>query len=303
MVRLVYSNRTEELLAELAARVRAQQARDGALVPVRLVVPNGSVEGYVRLGIAREQGIAANLDASLLTRFAGEMAALLGHDAHGARVAEAEALEAMALAILLDDALVAEPELAPVRAYLRAAGDRPAALDVRRVQLAARVGRLFEEYTYSRGELLVAWQEGLTLGAAHAETETWQRRLWLAMFGEAGLARSRTPRLVPLHEAVAALEPRADLLPRAVHVFGFAHVARTFHELFQRLGRVVEVVVYTLTPCEGFWEDVDRRDPAPLQLWSRPGREHVRALNAIAGFDHDDRFVDPMTSSPRTMLR
>ncbi|HEY5240424.1 MAG TPA: exodeoxyribonuclease V subunit gamma, partial [Polyangiaceae bacterium] len=121
MVRLVYSNRTEELLAELAARVRAQQARDGALVPVRLVVPNGSVEGYVRLGIAREQGIAANLDASLLTRFAGEMAALVGHDAHGAHVAEAEALEAMALALLLDDALVAEPELAPVWAYLRAA--------------------------------------------------------------------------------------------------------------------------------------------------------------------------------------
>src|ERR1019366_8863088 len=139
MVRLVYSNRTEELLAELAARVRAQQARDGALVPVRLVVPNGSVEGYVRLGIAREQGIAANLDASLLTRFAGEMTALLDR---GARVADAEALEGMALALLLDDALVAGPELAPVRAYLHAAGDRPEAVDVRRVQLAARVGRL-----------------------------------------------------------------------------------------------------------------------------------------------------------------
>ncbi|HEY3816788.1 MAG TPA: exodeoxyribonuclease V subunit gamma [Polyangiaceae bacterium] len=300
MVRLVYSNRTEELLAELATRVRAQQARDGALVPVRLVVPNGSVEGYVRLGIAREQGIAANLDTSLLTRFAGETTALLDR---GARVADAEALEAMALALLLDDALLAGEDLAAVRAYLHAAGDRAEAVDVRRVQLAARVGRIFEEYTYSRGELLVAWNDGLALDAAHAETERWQRRLWLAMFGEGGLARARTPRIVPLHEAVGALEPRAELLPRAVHVFGFAHVGRTFHELLQRLGRVVEVVVYTLTPCEGFWEDVDRRDPAPLQLWSRPGRDHVRALNALAGFDHDDRFVDPMAAAPRTLLR
>ncbi|HEX3344992.1 MAG TPA: exodeoxyribonuclease V subunit gamma, partial [Polyangiaceae bacterium] len=300
MVRLVYSNRTEELLAELGARVRAQQARDGALVPVRLVVPNGSVEGYVRLGIARDQGIAANLDASLLTRFAAETTALLER---GARLADAEALESMALALLLDDALVGGPELAPVRAYLHAAGDRPEAVDVRRVQLAARVGRIFEEYTYSRGELLVAWKDGLALDAAHAETEGWQRRLWLAMFGEGGLASARAPRVVPLHEAVAALQPRAELLPRAVHVFGFAHVARTFHELLQRLGRVVEVVVYTLTPCEGFWEDVDRRDPAPLQLWSRPGRDHVRALNAVAGFDHDDRFVDPTAGSLRTLLR
>jgi exodeoxyribonuclease V gamma subunit len=298
MVRLVYSNRTEELLAELAARVRAQQARDGALVPVRVVVPNASVEAFVHLGVAREQGIAANLDASLLTRFAGEMAA-----PPGARVADAEALESMLLASLLDEGLVAERELAPVRAWLAAGGDERAdAADVRRVQLASRMGRVFEEYTYSRGDMLAAWGRGAT-GEAHAETELWQRRLWLAMFGERGLAATRTPRVVPLHEAVSALAPRAESVPRAVHVFGFAHVARTFHELLERLGRATEVVVYALSPCEGFWEDVDRRDPAPLHLWSRPGREHVRALNAIAGFDHDDRFVDPLDHGPRTLLR
>src|ERR1019366_790633 len=111
MVRLVYSNRTEELLAELAARVRAQQARDGALTPVRIVVPSAAVEGYVRLGIAREQGIAANLDVALLTRFAGAVAAPAG-----ARVADAGSLEAMALELLLDDALVSAPILDPVRA-------------------------------------------------------------------------------------------------------------------------------------------------------------------------------------------
>jgi exodeoxyribonuclease V gamma subunit len=298
MVRLVYSNRTEELLAELGVRVRAQQAVDGPLVPVRLVVPHAGVEGYVRLGIAREQGIAANLDTSLLTPFASETSA-----PGGGRVADAAALEAMTLGLLLDDAFVDEPELAPVRAYLRAAGERREAMDVRRVQLAAHVGRLFEEYTYSRGDLLALWKKGLALDPAYADAERWQRRLWLAMFGDGGIARARMPRLVPLHEAVAALDARAADLPRVVHVFGFAHVARTFHELLERLGRAIEVVVYALSPCEGFWEDVDRNDPAPLHLWSRPGRDHVRALNAIAGFEHDDRFVDPLASSPTTLLR
>lgn len=295
MVRLVYSNRTEELLAELAARVRAQQVAEGPLAPVRLVVPHVGVEGYVRLGIARDQGIAANLEASLLTRFAAEITA-----PPGARVADAATLEAMALALLLDDARMAEPDLAPLRVYVGAAGDRPEAVDLRRVQLAARVGRLFEEYTYSRGELLLQWRQGLALEPGHAETERWQRSLWLAMFGDGGLARTRSPRVVPLHEAVAVLEPPPL---HAVHVFGFAHVAHTFHALFERLGRTAEVVVYALSPCEGFWEDVDRRDPAPLHLWSRPGRENVRALNAIAGFEHDDRFVDPLASSSRTLLR
>jgi exodeoxyribonuclease V gamma subunit len=297
MVRLVYSNRTEELLTELGTRVRAQQARDGALLPVRIVVPGRSLETHVRLGVAREQGIAANLDVQLLTRFAASVAAPPGE-----RIADANAISAMALQLLLDDAMLSVPELAPVLGYLRAAGESADAMDLRRVQLAARLGRIFEEYTYSRGEMLAAWKTGPVHDASRAEVERWQRRFWLAMFGADGLARRRSPRLHPLHEAVETMAPAVEASPSAVHVFGFAHVARTFHELLARLGRTTEVVIYTLSPCEGFWEDVDPRDPPLLSLWARPGRENVRALNALAGFDHDDRFVDPEGPTP-TLLR
>jgi exodeoxyribonuclease V gamma subunit len=314
MVRLVYSNRAEELLAELAARVRAQQARDGALAAVRIVAPNAHVEGYLRLGIAREQGIAANLLFSRLTGLAADVI----QAASGARLADAAAIEAMALRILLDDAALAREELAPVRAYLRGGGEASDPMDVRRVQLASRIGRLFEEYTYSRGDMLAAWRRqgrsagdprtGAALPERYAEIEAWQRGLWLAMFDEGGLAQRRAPgmpALVPLSEAVAALELRADTSLRALHVFGFAHVARGFLELLDRVARTTDVVVYALSPCEGFWEDPDESDPAPLHLWGRPGREQVRALNAIAGFDHDDRFVDPLDaggSGSRTLL-
>ncbi len=302
MVRLVYSNRTEELVAELATWLRAQQARDGALVPVRVVVPSASVEAYLRLGVARESGIAANLDFARLTGFAADVVTA----ASGARVADAAVLEAMALTLLLDDATLADAELAPVRAYLRGGGDAADPMDMRRVQLASHVGRLFEEYTYSRGDMLVSWRRGSTLGDRHAETEAWQRHMWLKMFGEGGLAECRaragSPRWVPLHEAVAALAPPAGALPPVVHVFGFAHVARTFHELFERIAPVTEVAIYALSPCEGFWEDADARDPVPLHLWGRPGREQVRTWNAIARFDHEDRFVDPLEDGPRTLL-
>jgi len=311
MVSLVYSNSAAELLAELATRVRAQQARDGALAPVRVVVPSADVEAYLRLGIAREQGVAANLEFTRLTAFAADVVEALS----GARVADAAAIEAMALRILLDDEALAHAELAPVRAYLGGGGDATDPMDVRRVQLASRIGRLFEEYTYSRGDMLAAWQRGLgglgdepagsaATASRYVETATWQRRLWLAMFGEDGLAErvadGQRPlvRLVPLHRAVAALEATPERLPRAVHVFGFAHVARGFLELIERVARATEVVLYAISPCEGFWEDPDASDPAPLHLWGRPGREQVRAWNAIAGFDHDDRFVDPLDAAP-----
>jgi hypothetical protein len=62
MLRVVYSNRTEELIRELAARVRAQQLAPGGpgpLAPVPVVVPGAAMESALRLGIAREVGIAA----------------------------------------------------------------------------------------------------------------------------------------------------------------------------------------------------------------------------------------------------
>jgi exodeoxyribonuclease V gamma subunit len=286
MLRLVYSNRAEELLTDLAERVRAQQDRDGALVPVRIVVPNAAVEEYVRFGIARERGIAANLDVVLITRFAGEVL--------GPRpIALADSLEAMALALLLDDELLVDDDMAPVRAYV-SAGKSPDGMGVRRVQLAGRVGRLFEQYAFSRGAMLEGWGRGAHVDDRSSEVEGWQRRMWLAMFGEGGIGRARG--LVPLHEAVAtAGEGPASARP--AHVFGFAHFARAFHDLFARITRSSDVVLYSLSPCEGFWEDFDPGDPLPLQLWARPGREHVRALNAAGGFDHEERFVEPTGSS------
>src|SRR6266480_2633453 len=152
MLRLVYSNRTEELLAELAKRVRLQQETAGFLVPVRIVAPNAAVEEHLRFGIARQCGIAANLRTLRITEFATEIVA----QSIPARVAGAEALEAMALTLFLDDSFVNQPGLAPVRAYLEA-GESTDAADVRRVDLAARIGRLFEEYTFSRCEMLEAW--------------------------------------------------------------------------------------------------------------------------------------------------
>src|SRR5215467_10066436 len=83
MLRLVYSNRAEELIAELSARVRAQQMGSDVLVPVMIVVPNATVEEYLRFGIARACGVAANLQMMRITAFAAQAVA----QAAGAAVA------------------------------------------------------------------------------------------------------------------------------------------------------------------------------------------------------------------------
>lgn len=312
MIHLTYSNRTEALLDALVGRLGRRRARgDDPLAPVRIVVPNRNVERYVELGIARRLGIAANLRferlGALLRRWLGEDLLLEG------------AMLARVFRALHEEALIGEPALAPVRRYLSATGGSADATEVRRAQLATHLARLFEEYGYSRPELLRAWSAGAARfeGTRHADAEAWQRRVWAWM-------RSELPGARTLEEALGEAPPPEGEL----HVFGLSYVARVFASVFARLGDDADLYLYALNPCEEFWEDLEtapelrrrRRlsDAEPewlfededpfelsvdaetplLRLWGRPGREHVRLLGALTDCDFTPAFSDPSPPAP-----
>ncbi len=284
MIRLVYSNATEELLAALADAIAEERRTAGPLEPVRVVVPNANIETYLKLGLAERAGIAANLEITFLRRF---LARIAERALPPARAVDADHIEGCLLALFHDPARIAEPELEPVRAYLSAAGDAPDAVDRRRCQLAATLARLFDEYASSRPRMLAEWRAhetarargssadreardgagggtpALDERARFAATERWQRALWLAIFGANGLlaeegARTGTT-FLPLGELLVEAERRLEPsgLGRALHVFGVSYVAESYHRMLALLGRHLDVRIYTLNPCREFWEDLD----------------------------------------------
>jgi exodeoxyribonuclease V gamma subunit len=272
VIHLCYSNRTEELLGALAADLGAARAAGrGLYEPVPLVVPNPQVETYVKLGVARHNGIAAHLETRYLR---GHLARVVIDSAPDVTVVDRAAIEGELLALLHDDRWLAMEELAPVRAYLAAGGATPDALDLRRYQLGAELAGLFDEYSFARPELLRAWREGRSLpddsaGAPDPERralESWQRALWLALFGRGGAferrGRAETRRYLDLPTFFAATPPRALKVPPATYVFGISYVARLYREVFAMLGQAGDVFVYALNPCREFWEDLDHKQPA-----------------------------------------
>jgi len=283
VIRLVYSNATEELLAALADAIAEERRTSGPLEPVRVVVPNANIETYLKLGLAERAGIAANLEITFLRRF---LARVAERALPPARAVDADHIEGCLLAIFHDSARLDDPELGPVKAYLHAAGDAPDAVDRRRCQLAAALARLFDEYASSRARMLSEWRvyetarargaagdrdlredEGgraaLDERARFAATERWQRALWLGIFGTHGLlaeegARTGTT-FLPLGELLVEAERRLEPagLGRALHVFGVSYVAESYHRMLALLGRHLDVRIYTLNPCREFWEDLD----------------------------------------------
>ncbi|MBS2030451.1 MAG: exodeoxyribonuclease V subunit gamma [Deltaproteobacteria bacterium] len=315
MLHLVYSSQTEKLLDALIADLHAHREQEGPLAPQHLVVHNRNVETFVRFGIARETGIAANLSVHLLRRFVTEL--LVGDGP--VELLDADALSGHLLGLLLDDSALKGKDLAPVREYLRAAGESNDAMDLRRVQLANRLGRLFEEYGFSREELLRVWPERMLLQKTPlAGAERWQRALWLKLFGSEGVLarRQKDDGIRRVQLGTLLDQPLGKLaLPKHVHVFGVSYVARAFQRVFALLAEQTELHVYALNPCREFWEDVRGRrvpegdDPfnlavsenAALRLWGKPGRENIRLLNALAECDFVERF--PETDSlPDTLL-
>jgi exodeoxyribonuclease V gamma subunit len=276
LIHLHHSNRTEALLAALVRNVRDERRARGPFAPVRLVVPNRNVETYVKLGLAEALGIAANLEVTFLRKL---LALVAERALPGARAVDARQIEGHLLVLLHDERLLETPALAPVRDYLLAAGGKPDVVDRRRCQLAAELAQLFDEYGSSRPELLASWRErgGREAGDAVA---SWQRALWLEIFGPGGLVARRSaadgvgwrslPELIALAEARGTLDA-AGLGP-ALHLFGISYVARSYHRMLAAIGRELDVHLYTLNPCREFWEDLETTTELRRRL-KREGRE------------------------------
>lgn len=311
MIHLTYSNRTEDLLEALAHDLARARGASHPLEPLRLVVPNRNVETWVKQGLASRLGIAANLEFLYLHRF---VQGLL-EDGRGQALLDGRELLDGVLAALLDEELLQRPVLAPVRAYLDAGGDEASAVAKRRHQLALQLSRLYEEYGYSRPDMLQGWAagQGAFEGAAGA-VEAWQRELWLEVL-------ARKEGRVPFPTFLASLD-RLALGGKPVFFFGISYVASAFHRIFGRLAEEGTLHVYTLNPCREFWEDAeteaetarrlrrtgastrgeDERDPFGLEtaeenpalaLWGRPGRENIRLLNELADCDFREVFSAP----------
>lgn len=295
MIKLIYSNKTERLLEELAGDLREWREGGGThpLEPVELVVPNQNMETWVGLGLAQLTGVAANLRFSRLNRFIG---GLVGKACPGElKLVDLDIVEAALLAVLMDDQFLESPALGPVKLYLQSSGTggaeetligfdaslAPDGEDLRRVQLAARMAFLFQEYGFSRPEMIAAWRDdrpagqmaGL-FGASYADpaaidpaagsTVAWQCALWRAILGRGGLLEANPPEgggrwvtmdQLPFEERLFENIGKIGLPP--VYIFGISYMALIFQQLFSRLGEVIHLKIYNLNPCAEFWQDVE----------------------------------------------
>ncbi len=313
MIHLVYSNRLEALGDALAERLAERRTRGSLFDTQHLIVPTRHLEAHARAHLARTHGIAFNLRAYPMDRLLHEL--LADHGDGRLRLLDLGALRGLLLGALLDGGK-GHDDLAPVSDYVHGRGHRDDAAELRKFQLATELAVVFQEYTTSPA-LFDAWRnERSAPSGVEVHEERWQRALWRQVFGPGGVVDQRQAergvRWVSFDELVSPDSPWSlDRLPLppSFHVFGVSHGGQAMGRLLAALARRSEVHVYALNPCAEFWEDVPaagrRPRPAPplttpeepdsplLRLWGRPGRDGARVLNELAGYQFEERFVNP----------
>ena len=217
------------------------------------------------------------------------------------------------------------PERAPDRdtaAYLSGDADQR-----KRLQLAARLADLFDEYQMFRPDVLRAWERGdgaPTDAWAHADAERaarWQAPLWRRLVSgvataQGGLAVGHD--LEPLHRR---LDHLIDVLRRArrpagvpsrVTVVGVSSLPPVFLDLLAALSRHIPVSIYFVSPTYHYWGDLrSAKETNRLARRLRVSPEHLldeqhfqegHALLAALGRQGRDFFnllqqVDPSGSA------
>jgi len=254
-----------ETLGALATALLAQPQRE-PFAPALVVVPSQGMGRWLTLELARQQGIAMQLEVQLPAKFVWEVSRLvLG------QLPEQSAFSPSTLTWRLYDWLCvpANLERAPRLAQYLIGGD-----ERRRLSLAARIADTFDQYLLYRDDWLAGWERNQLLDLG--PDEGWQALLWreLTADGHPHRARLLDDLLRRLHsdEAIPGL-------PERLLVFGISSLPPHHLRVLEGLARHVEIVVCALNPCREAWGEI--RDIRELA-----GAADAQALNP------DDWYLD-----------
>lgn len=335
-IELYFSNRLDQL-ADKFAEVLTDEVRhkENVFDPPVVIVPNSNLAKWLQLFLADKNSIFMNIEFQYLEAGLWAMLAALDPSDKKAEMLENDQLEIMLLHILqnLDPG---DADFLPLTRYLFGEGDAPRPADAARLwQLSEKMAYIFKEYEFHRTDMIRKWAAGT------AETrgmERCQQRLYarLKSTGEALAERTDKRLLSTLDYADYVLSAssgeRRDVADLScIHFFGLSQISNFHLTLIGRLQDHYAIHIYTLNPCEEFWEDIKtprekrwiRRksvkslaiqeseydqgellqyaDNALLAAWGKPGRENVRLLCRLTDYDFNACY--PTVKEPASILQ
>jgi len=307
-LRVITSNRLETLSEALAETVR--EPLSSPLVQEAIIVQSRGMERWVKLELARHNGICANCAFPFPNAFLQDVFRALVPDMPDTSPFDPGIMAFRVMGLL--PSFIDTPEFEPVRTYLSNDGK-----GLKLYQLSVRIADMFDQYLVFRPEMMVQWEAGK---AGH-----WQARLFRGVCrGHPGLHRaSLRDRALSI---LRGSPPGPGSLPERISIFGISYLPPFHLQFMSEMSRHIPVSFFLMNPCREYWADiVTNRElkrireryaasgalPESLHLHQGNrllasmgvhGRDFLRLVNEFDLFDIVERFSDRPADHPADLL-
>ncbi|WP_117235227.1 exodeoxyribonuclease V subunit gamma [Vibrio maerlii] len=266
MFTVYHSNQVETLKILLVHLIKSDPLAN-PFDKEQILVQSPGMSQWLKMELAKEFGVAANIDFPLPATFIWEMFTQVLPDVPKRSAFNKEAMTWRLMSLLPSQ--LSHPDFSPLQRYLDSDDDGS-----KLYQLAEKIADIFDGYLVYRPEWIAAWENGEAVAELQNEESSqehpWQPILWHALYEQTlTQGQSKYHRGNLYHDFISSLEQLdkpLEKLPKRLFVFGISSLPPRYMDALQALGEHIDVHLMFTNPCQHYWGDIrDRKYLARIE--------------------------------------
>lgn len=265
----VYHSNQVDVLKSLLVELVKIDPLENPFDKEQILVQSPGMSQWLKMALAKEFGVAANIEFPLPATFIWNMFTQVLPDVPQRSAFNKESMGWKLMQIL--PSLLDEPEFAPLQRYLTDDHDSS-----KLYQLSEKIADIFDGYLVYRPEWIASWEAGQVV-AEIGDEHPWQPILWRALYDHT-VALDQSPyHRANLYEhfidSIESYQGKLDELPQRLFVFGISSLPPRYMDALKALGEHIDVHLMFTNPCRYYWGEV--RDRKFLAKLAAKQRKHL----------------------------
>ncbi|MDE1514849.1 exodeoxyribonuclease V subunit gamma [Vibrio sp. dsl-7] len=278
MFTVYHSNHLETLKILLVHLIKHEPLSD-PLQAECILVQSPGMSQWLKMALASELGVAANLEFPLPATFIWQMFTQVLPDVPARSAFNKEAMSWRLMELL--PKLLDRIEFEPLQRYLQEDSD-----DSKRFQLAEKIADIFDGYLVYRPDWILSWQAGEEV-AELAGQHPWQAILWRELYAstrEQGHSIYHRANLYQRFiDQLASGELDRSQWPKRLFIFGISALPPRYIDALHAMGEHIDVHLMLSNPCQHYWGDIrDRKYLARVAAQKRQ-QMHIHGEQVTIG--------------------
>ncbi|QIA62622.1 exodeoxyribonuclease V subunit gamma [Vibrio astriarenae] len=276
----VYHSNQIDVLKTLLVELIKRDPLENPLEAEQILVQSPGMSQWLKMALAEEFGVAANLEFPLPATFIWNMFSHVLPDVPERSFFNKEAMVWKLMTLLPKQ--LEHPEFAPLKQYL--SDDEQ---QIKQYQLAEKIADIFDGYLVYRPEWIASWEAGQSVDEIEGEHE-WQPMLWQALYDYTVSLDQSPYHRANLYEhfidTLQSYQGEFDKLPKRLFIFGISSLPPRYLDALKALGEHIDVHLMFTNPCQYYWGEVrDKRFIAKLAAKHRQHLVFNQQQSAIDG--------------------